>query len=58
MAGVLTALGVFAMPTVWPQRHWYTHRVWFRYVAVADDIPSEHDVEESERYPNHLSKIT
>jgi len=25
-----------------------------RYVAAADDIPAGHDVQESERYPNHL----
>jgi hypothetical protein len=56
IAGVLTALGVFAMPTVLgrPAGLVYAQGCGLRYVAVADDIPSGHDVDESERYPNHL----
>src|SRR5689334_20923174 len=56
IAGVLTVLGVFALPTMIgrPSPVVYAQGCGLRYVAVADDIPAGHDVSESERYPNHL----
>jgi len=56
VGGVLTALAVFAVPTVLgrPSTVAYAQGCGLRYVAAADDIPAGHDVSESERYPNHL----
>src|SRR5262245_60783681 len=56
ITGVLVCCGVLATSTVLDRPSTIAHAqgCGLRYVAAADDIPAGHDVEESERYPNHL----
>src|SRR5262245_33369742 len=56
VVGALTAAGVVAGGVLLdhPPSVLWAQGCGLRYVAAADDIPSGHDVSESQRYPNHL----